>query len=259
MSSNALAICWAPTLIGQTSTSGVGTFFVQECIEWADFLFPEEQYPNIVNQGLDFQFSQRATELRERNRSDKDNISDDYGFIGREVGVSVPNPGSNNNEAQAHSVLSSIRNPHKARKAKPPAPGLPNAVPLRQESSDAPRVQILHSSTPNLSSRSASSGDKTPRPAERTAGPVQTPPTHIQPRPQKRNKQTDYTGFGLMGDSDGEENLSLAEEMASHLDTVLLQEGVNSMGVSDSPHQPPRPAKPPPPKPPGTHRQFLLF
>ena len=238
MSANALAICWAPTLIGHTSTSGVGTFFVQECIEWAEFLFPDDSYPKLENQTLDFNFSKRASELMEKQKKNNENISDDYGFIGREV--------VSNNEQQAQSVLNQIK-PQKRKKA---APGVPNAVPLNA-TADPPRVQILHSSTPNLSARNVMT--VTPVPAKPAATPVvpQTPPIQqAAPRtPKRAARQTDYTGFGLMTDSDGEDsnsNLSLTEELSSHLDNVLLNEGVNSMGVDS---QPTRPAKPPPPKP----------
>ena len=42
MTAHALAICWAPTLIGSTSTSGLGTQFVQRLIEEAQYFFPDE-------------------------------------------------------------------------------------------------------------------------------------------------------------------------------------------------------------------------
>lgn len=240
MSANALAICWAPTLIGQTSTSGVGTFFVQECIEWADDLFPDNHFPKLEQQGLDFKFSQRATELMERNKNKSDNVSDDYGFIGRDVVSS--------NEQQAQSVLNNLK-PYKARKK--PAPGAPNAVSL-SSNTEQPRVQILHSNTPNLSSRAANTGVTGNKVTPAQISVPATPP--IPKTPKRPNRQTDYTGFGLMTDSDGDNdsasNLSLTEELSSQLDNVLLREGVNSMGV-ESTRQENRPAKPPPPKPPG--------
>lgn len=58
MSSNALAICWAPTLIGTASTSGQGTFFVQEMIEYAHNVFTDEKFPQ-----LNFNFKQKSAKL----------------------------------------------------------------------------------------------------------------------------------------------------------------------------------------------------
>ena len=107
MSANALAICWAPTLIGQTSTSGAGTLFVQECIEWAESLFPESEYPKLENQGLSFNFTDRATELKCKAKLAQQNIEDEYGFIGRNQNTQAVV--SSVAESQAHNVLNSIR------------------------------------------------------------------------------------------------------------------------------------------------------
>ena len=77
MSANALAICWAPTLIGTASTQGEGTLFVQEMIEHAHHVFTDDKYNT-----LDFDFKKRSAELMEkaaltRKVSNPDEI---YGF-----------------------------------------------------------------------------------------------------------------------------------------------------------------------------------
>ena len=113
MSSNALAICWTPTLIGNTSTSGTGTFFVQECIESAEWFFPDDAFPLLHNQQLDFSFVKRAQDLMNRQRYQTENSKNDYGFIGRQV--QAPN-----HENEALSVLSHLK------PRKKPAPMVPN-------------------------------------------------------------------------------------------------------------------------------------
>ena len=97
MNANALAICWAPTLIGTASTQGrvsaekihgkveghncrnfwfwisadtliqgEGTLFVQEMIENAHHVFTDEKYAT-----LDFDFKKRSQELVEKWESSK--------------------------------------------------------------------------------------------------------------------------------------------------------------------------------------------
>ena len=59
MSSNALAICWAPTLIGRPYPDGKGTFCVQEMIEHADQIFLVKDYPELEKK-FDFELSQKT-------------------------------------------------------------------------------------------------------------------------------------------------------------------------------------------------------
>ena len=44
MSAHALAICWTPTLVGKLCTA---VPFVQNMIEFANFVFPDVEYPEI--------------------------------------------------------------------------------------------------------------------------------------------------------------------------------------------------------------------
>ena len=136
------------------------------------------------------------------------------------------------------------------RPGKKAAPSVPNAMSLSSYS-ESGRVQILHSTTPNLSARSNLSSIS----AEKVR-----PPDRRPPKPQKRtSKMTDHTGMDLLSDSDGtnsepDETTSLTEELTSRFNDALFNEGISSMGL-DSNKNPKRtesrPAKPPPPKPAG--------
>jgi len=59
MSANALAICWAPTLIGRPYPDGKGTFTVQEMIEHADQIFTNQDYPELEKK-FDFDTNQKT-------------------------------------------------------------------------------------------------------------------------------------------------------------------------------------------------------
>jgi len=231
MTAHALAICWAPTLIGSTSTSGLGTQFVQRLIEEAQYFFPDEDYPLLLNQNLDFGFSERAAFLQSQKEKKQHAKNDDYGFL----------PATRIEKDQS---------PTKGRKKAAPTP--PNAISLHSTpvntSSTPGKVQILHSSTPNLSAR------------PRAKPPVSAPLVNIQPnskpvpshrRPIKSpSATTDYTGFGLMEEdvvasgssnepteSSRLEDTSLADEITSQLDNMF-----KSTSQQPKPMRPPKPS-----------------
>jgi len=245
MTAHALAICWAPTLIGSTSTSGLGTQFVQRLIEEAQYFFPDEDYPLLLNQNLDFGFSERAAFLQSQKEKKQHAKNDDYGFL----------PATRIEKDQS---------PTKGRKKAAPTP--PNAISLHSTpvntSSTPGKVQILHSSTPNLSARPRFKDFFYPvfSLSFRAKPPVSAPLVNIQPnskpvpshrRPIKSpSATTDYTGFGLMEEdvvasgssnepteSSRLEDTSLADEITSQLDNMF-----KSTSQQPKPMRPPKPS-----------------
>ena len=146
MSANALAICWAPTLIGTASTQGEGTLFVQEMIEHAHHVFTDDKY----GETLDFDFKKRSAELMEKAKLNRkaSNPDEIYGFTS-----SPPQPVFNLQKTDISVVhrqeASTVLDKTVRLKKKPQTP--PGSMGLMDQSDQSPSVQILKHGTPNLS------------------------------------------------------------------------------------------------------------
>jgi hypothetical protein len=162
MSANALAICWAPTLIGRPYPDGKGTFTVQEMIEHADQIFTNHDYPELEKK-FDFDTNQK-TLMRPSNHKI-----------------------SRGDNERANEVLAG------AYRKKQPIPN-PGITFVGQNDIRVENVTRLRSDTPNLSNMR----NNQTRP--RSYASAETVVTHV-PAP-RATVAPDYSGFGFLAEDD---------------------------------------------------------